>query len=185
MIDRREILDTAETLGLLPHVVEKDYVPGWIPAGMHRQKTLAESWMFKGGTCLKTYRFSEDLNSTPTDPSQIESDFLPGMFRNTGEWVYDKTGIELPEELQEFDAFEPPQPSSAACRRRSASRAACPGSPAVMTRAISSGSMMSMSPNQLVRVSVDLPQPFGPATTMRVAMSADAERARRNSVRAD
>ena len=28
MIDRREILDTAGTLGLLPHVVEKDYVLG-------------------------------------------------------------------------------------------------------------------------------------------------------------
>ena len=34
MIDRREILDTAGTLGLLPHVVEKDYVLGWILAGI-------------------------------------------------------------------------------------------------------------------------------------------------------
>ena len=31
MIDRREILDTAGTLGLLLHVVEKDYVLGWVP----------------------------------------------------------------------------------------------------------------------------------------------------------
>ena len=29
MIDRREILDVAGTLGLLPQVVEKDYVLGW------------------------------------------------------------------------------------------------------------------------------------------------------------
>ena len=76
MIDRREILDTAETFGLLPHVVEKDYVLGWVLAGIYGQRTLAKSWIFKGGTCLKkcyfeTYRFSEDLDFTLTDPSQI------------------------------------------------------------------------------------------------------------------
>ena len=73
MIDRREILDTAGTLGLLPQVVEKDYVLGWVLAGIYRQTALAESWIFKGGTCLKkcyfeTYRFSEDLDFTLTDP---------------------------------------------------------------------------------------------------------------------
>ena len=75
MIDRREILDMAGTLGLLPHVVEKDYVLGWVLAGIYRQTALAERWIFKGGTCLKkcyfeTYRFSEDLDFTLTDPSQ-------------------------------------------------------------------------------------------------------------------
>ena len=53
MIDRREILDTVGTLGLLPQVVEKDYVLGWVLAGIYRQTALAESWIFKGGTCLK------------------------------------------------------------------------------------------------------------------------------------
>ena len=37
VIDRREILDTAGTLRPLPHVVEKDYVPGWVLVGIHRQ----------------------------------------------------------------------------------------------------------------------------------------------------
>ena len=36
MIDRREILDIAYTLGLLPHVVEKDYVLGWVLAGIYQ-----------------------------------------------------------------------------------------------------------------------------------------------------
>jgi predicted nucleotidyltransferase component of viral defense system len=50
-------------------VVEKDYVLGWILAGMYGHEELAESWVFKGGTCLKkcyfeTYRFSEDLDFT-------------------------------------------------------------------------------------------------------------------------
>lgn len=34
VIDRREILDTAAQTSLTPHVVEKDYVLGWILAGI-------------------------------------------------------------------------------------------------------------------------------------------------------
>lgn len=30
VIDKREILDEADVLGLNPHVVEKDYVLGWL-----------------------------------------------------------------------------------------------------------------------------------------------------------
>ena len=85
MIGRREILDAAGTLGLLPHVVEKDDVPGWVLAGIYRRKPLAESRIFKGGTCLKkcyfqTHRFSEDLDFTLTEPSQIDRGFLAVMF---------------------------------------------------------------------------------------------------------
>jgi predicted nucleotidyltransferase component of viral defense system len=66
MIDKREILEAASSFSLLPNVVEKDYVLGWILAGINAHEELAESWVFKGGTCLKkcyfeTYRFSEDL----------------------------------------------------------------------------------------------------------------------------
>ena len=116
MIDRREILDIAGTLGLLPQVVEKDYVLGWILAGIYQQTALAESWIFKGGTCLKkcyfeTYRFSEDLDFTLTDPSHIDRDFLASVFRDIGEWIYEKTGIELPEAMQDFDFFENPRGS--------------------------------------------------------------------------
>ena len=62
MIDRREILEAASSFSLLPNVVEKDYVLGWILAGINAHEELAESWVFKGGTCLKkcyfeTYRF--------------------------------------------------------------------------------------------------------------------------------
>ena len=34
MIDRREILDSATTASLSPQVVEKDYVLGWLLAGI-------------------------------------------------------------------------------------------------------------------------------------------------------
>lgn len=49
MIDRREILD-ARDLGLEARVVEKDYVLGWLLAGIYSQDRLRASWVFKGGT---------------------------------------------------------------------------------------------------------------------------------------
>lgn len=69
MIDRLEILEVATDLSLVPEVVEKDYVLGWLLAGIYRNEELAGAWTFKGGTCLKkcyfeTYRFSEDLDFT-------------------------------------------------------------------------------------------------------------------------
>ena len=120
MIDRREILDIAGTLGLLPQIVEKDYVLGWVLAGIYQQAALAKSWIFKGGTCLKkcyfeTYRFSEDLDFKLTDPSHIDRNVLAGVFRDIGEWIYEQTGIELPEELQAFEIFENPR-GSASCQ---------------------------------------------------------------------
>ena len=67
MIDKIEIIDGAAASGLTPHVVEKDYVLGWLMWGIDNHRTVGESWMFKGGTCLKkcffeTYRFSENLD---------------------------------------------------------------------------------------------------------------------------
>ena len=114
MIDRREILDIAGTFGLRPQIVEKGYVLGWVLAGIHEQAALAESWIFKGGTCLKkcyfeTYRFSEDLDFTLTEPSHVNRAFLASVFREVGEWIYERTGIEIPETLQEFEIFENPR----------------------------------------------------------------------------
>lgn len=114
MIHCREILDMAETLGLPPQIVEKDYVLGWVLAGIYWQGALAGSWIFKGGTCLKkcffeNYRFSEDLDFTLTDPSHIKHEFLASVFGDIGEWIYEQTGIGIPVELQEFEIFENPR----------------------------------------------------------------------------
>jgi predicted nucleotidyltransferase component of viral defense system len=67
MIDRSEILAVAGDLSLEANVVEKDYVLGWLLAGIYSSQSFSEKWVFKGGTCLKkcyfeTYRFSEDLD---------------------------------------------------------------------------------------------------------------------------
>jgi hypothetical protein len=54
MIDRREILEAASSFSLLPNIIEKDYVLGWMLAGINAHDELNENWVFKGGTCLKS-----------------------------------------------------------------------------------------------------------------------------------
>ena len=40
MIDRREILEAASSFSLLPSIVEKDYVLGWMLAGINAHDEL-------------------------------------------------------------------------------------------------------------------------------------------------
>jgi len=119
VIDRRELLASAANLGLLPNVVEKDYVLGWLLAGIFNHEALGDSWVFKGGTCLKkcyfeTYRFSEDLDFTFTNESHLSLDFLVPTFRNIGAWVYEQIGIELPPDKVHFEVFQNPRGRTAA-----------------------------------------------------------------------
>ncbi len=110
MIDRRELLATAANLGLLPNVVEKDYVLGWVLAGIFNHPVLAQHWVFKGGTCLKkcyfeTYRFSEDLDFTVIDESHLSVDFLLSTFVEVSAWIYEQSGIELQSDKLHFEVF--------------------------------------------------------------------------------
>src|SRR5215510_5020000 len=111
MIDRSEILAVAADLSLEADVVEKDYVLGWLLAGIYANQLLAEKWVFKGGTCLKkcffeTYRFSEDLDFTLTDPTQLDATFLLHAFRSNSQWIYNETGLELPGDQLWFDVYQ-------------------------------------------------------------------------------
>ncbi len=110
MIDRGEILEVASVRRLRPDVVEKDYVLGWVLAGIFSHPTLAPAWVFKGGTCLKkcyveTYRFSEDLDFTIEDDQQMDEGFLREAFSEVSEWIYDQTGIELPPSDHRFEVY--------------------------------------------------------------------------------
>ena len=122
MIDRREILDMAGRMSLNPHVVEKDYVLGWMLAGIDAHPALREAWVFKGGTCLKkcffeTYRFSEDLDFTLTDAGHLDEGFLKATFAEIGEWIYENTGITVPAADQRFELYKNPR-GSISCQGR-------------------------------------------------------------------
>lgn len=113
MIPKNEILEFATSSNLRPHVVEKDYVLGWILAGIH-QHEIGKTWVFKGGTCLKkcyfeTYRFSEDLDFTLTDPAHLDRDLLLNAFSEISAWIYEQAGIEVPVDKLIFDVYENPR----------------------------------------------------------------------------
>ena len=114
MIGKPEIIRIAGQLNLNPHIVEKDYALGWLLAGIFTNKRIADSWVFKGGTCLKkcffeTYRFSEDLDFTLEDESHLDETFLKEVFAEIGEWVYEQSGLELPADRQDFDIYDNPR----------------------------------------------------------------------------
>lgn len=72
MISQRDLRARVAEWGLREDVVEKDYVLGWVLAGIGTEPALRDGWIFKGGTCLKkcyleTFRFSEDLDFTLLD----------------------------------------------------------------------------------------------------------------------
>jgi predicted nucleotidyltransferase component of viral defense system len=111
VIDRAEILRLANEFGLEARIVEKDYILGWVIAGIFRDPHLARSWIFKGGTCLKkcffeTYRFSEDLDFTVTDATQLDATFLEARFVEVSNWLYETAGIELPSDQRRFEIFD-------------------------------------------------------------------------------
>lgn len=114
MIDKRELLEAASALGLQPYVVEKDYVLGWLLAGIHAHRELGESWVFKGGTCLKkcyfeTYRFSEDLDFTLRDEAQLDEAFLRRVLGEVVEWVAEESGLAVPADQLSFDIYTNPR----------------------------------------------------------------------------
>ena len=103
MIDAGEILEVANETGLSTHVIEKDYVIGWVLAGIYNHPEVRDAWVFKGGTCLKkcffeTYRFSEDLDFTLRDPAQPDEEFLLRVLSEVADWVYQNAGISVPSE---------------------------------------------------------------------------------------
>ena len=111
MIDRPEIMEFAREFGLAPNVVEKDYVLGWLLAGISIHSELGNAWVFKGGTCLRkcyfeTYRFSEDLDFTLPDTSTLDETRLRQIFNDISEWVYDQAGIECPRDTFRFEVYK-------------------------------------------------------------------------------
>ncbi|MFS8562806.1 MAG: nucleotidyl transferase AbiEii/AbiGii toxin family protein [Rhabdochlamydiaceae bacterium] len=101
MIDKFEVLQLANKLGLQNSTIEKDYILGWILMGIQHNTKTSNSWIFKGGTCLKkcffdNYRFSEDLDFTLVDAAQMDDFFLMNILKELAEWVYEEAGIEIP-----------------------------------------------------------------------------------------
>jgi predicted nucleotidyltransferase component of viral defense system len=114
MIDKREILEAASILTLLPSVVEEDYVLGWVLGGIDGHPLLRDTWVFKGGTCLKkcyfeTYRFSEDLDFTVKEESHLDESFLRVQLGEVVAWVSEQSGLMLSPDQISVDVYMNPR----------------------------------------------------------------------------
>lgn len=111
MISKDEIMAFANETGLTPAVVEKDYVLGWLLAGIYENTVLSSSWIFKGGTCIKkcyfeTYRFSEDLDFTLKDEGHLKENFLTEQFSSISSWLSESVGLVVPSDRLKFDIYQ-------------------------------------------------------------------------------
>ena len=100
MIGRADIVDRVQRWGLREDVVEKDYVLGWVLWGIGSDPLLRETWVFKGGTCLKkcyieTYRFSEDLDFTVLENGPIEPEEVLEAISRVLDRVNQESGIDF------------------------------------------------------------------------------------------
>lgn len=104
----------ASIAGVHAHVVEKDYALGWALAGIFSQPELAESWIFKGGTCIRkcyfeTHRFSEDLDFTLRDAAQLDEGFLRRALEKMSAWIHARTKLQFPVEAQSISVYRNPR----------------------------------------------------------------------------
>jgi predicted nucleotidyltransferase component of viral defense system len=100
MISQGELLAESARWGIRQDVVEKDYALGWLLAGIAQHPELIDSWVFKGGTCLRkcyyeTFRFSEDLDFTVVQGGPYDPKRLTDIFQEISAWSIEHVGIKL------------------------------------------------------------------------------------------
>lgn len=91
MIKKQEIMNFAWEFSLLPNTVEKDYVLGWLLAGIAHHSDLFDKWIFKGGTCLKkcyfeTYRLPLQRCNAPVRIKLDLTAFTPSSLSPASSW---------------------------------------------------------------------------------------------------
>ena len=111
MIEKLELLTLAKARGVPVATLEKDYVLGWFLAAIQKHSNLLENWIFKGGTCLKkcyleNYRFSEDLDFSLIDASQLNKVTVKDSMFSIAEWLYEEVDLEVPVEKIKIDEYK-------------------------------------------------------------------------------
>jgi predicted nucleotidyltransferase component of viral defense system len=100
VINKGELFALRGEWRLTDEVIEKDYVLGWLLAGIASEPTLRAQWVFKGGTALRkcyleTYRFSEDLDFTVRQGGPNEPADLVPIFHRISTWLKEACGLQL------------------------------------------------------------------------------------------
>ncbi len=100
MISQSEIQDHVKLWGLDDHVIEKDYVLGWVLWGISRHPNLSKEWLLKGGSAIKkcyvdTHRYSQDLDFTVLPDGTSDPEVLTEEFETILDDVASTSGIDF------------------------------------------------------------------------------------------
>ena len=114
MIDKREILEACIGARAAARRRREGLCSGLGSGRDQRASGAHESWVFKGGTCLKkcyfeTYRFSEDLDFTLRDESHLDDGFLKRTLGEVIAWVAEQSGLAMPADQLGFDIYQNPR----------------------------------------------------------------------------
>jgi predicted nucleotidyltransferase component of viral defense system len=106
MIRKQDIFERAAEWRLRPDVVEKDYVLGWLLSALAQHPVCRDSWVFKGGTCIKkcyfeTYRFSEDLDFSLLPSAPYTAEEIRQVLLSVTRTASELSGVLFPEHLVE------------------------------------------------------------------------------------
>jgi predicted nucleotidyltransferase component of viral defense system len=110
MIERNEIDQMADALTVRPTDVERDYVNGWLLAGVYGASDLGQHLVLKGGNALRkgyfpNTRYSKDLDFTA--PTGIDRDLLSKEMKRVTDYVSAQTGVRFLDDR--FQIVEPPR----------------------------------------------------------------------------
>lgn len=105
MIQHSEIKNLETEWGLREDIIEKDYVISWLLWGIGSHRGLRDTWVFKGGTCLKkcffeTYRFSEDLDFTVLPGGAFKPEDVLPILDQIVERVHEASGLDFTIQLR-------------------------------------------------------------------------------------
>lgn len=98
MIDRDEIEEKSQEFEIHASNLQRDYIFGWVLAGIYGASKLADHLILKGGSCLrKAYfentRFSRDLDFSVE--TELSEDFLKAEFNTVCDFVHTQTGVKF------------------------------------------------------------------------------------------
>lgn len=98
MIDREELENASEKLGVPLADVQRDYVFGWLIAGIFEESVLGASLALKGGNSLRkgyfpATRYSDDLDFST--PGHLGTETLVDEFNAVTRFVSARTGVQF------------------------------------------------------------------------------------------
>ena len=96
MICKDEILQKAEEFEIHTSNVQRDYVFGWVLAGIYTVSELRHHLILKGGNCLRKAYFENTRYSNDLDFSvqtKLSEDFLKEELNKVGDFAQGASGV--------------------------------------------------------------------------------------------